>query len=87
MVFPSEGLTTQVLGPCKDRLYVATDPNKDDLVSDLQKLTADKSKQSNGDSYRMSLCVRKPTICVLTSSDTNQPVQSQKQARSLKFRI
>ena len=51
VVFPSEGLTTQVLGPCKDRLYVATDSNKDDLVSDLQKLTADKSKQS-GDSYQ-----------------------------------
>ena len=33
------------------------------------------------------LCVRKPTIWVPTRSDTNQPVQSQKQARSLKFRI
>ena len=28
-----------------------------------------------------------PTIWILTRSDTNQPVQSQKQARSLKFRI
>ena len=35
----------------------------------------------------MSLCVRKPTIWVPTRSDTNQPVQSQKQARSLKFWI
>ena len=35
----------------------------------------------------MSLWVRKPTIWVLTRSDTNWPVQSQKQARSLKFRI
>ena len=34
-----------------------------------------------------SLYVRKPTIWVLTRSDTNRPVQSQKQARSLKFRI
>ena len=49
VVFPSQGLTTQVLGPCKDRLYVATDDNKNDLVSDLQKLTADKSKQSRID--------------------------------------
>ena len=32
------------------------------------------------------LRVRKPSIWVLTRSDTNQPVQSQKQARSLKFR-
>ena len=29
--------------------------------------------------------MRKPTIWVLTRSDTNQPVQSQKIARSLKF--
>ena len=33
----------------------------------------------------MSLCMRKPTIWVLTRSDTNQPVQSQEQARCLKF--
>ena len=31
--------------------------------------------------------MRKPTIWVPTRSDTNKPVQSQKQARSLKFRI
>ena len=30
--------------------------------------------------------MRKPTICVLTGSDTNRPVQTQKTARSLKFR-
>ena len=35
----------------------------------------------------LSLCVRKPTIWVPTRSDINQPVQSQKQARSLKFPI
>ena len=35
----------------------------------------------------MSLCVRKPTVWVPTRSDTNWPVQSQEQARSLKFRI
>ena len=35
----------------------------------------------------MSLCVRKPTIWVPSRSDTNRPVQSQKQARSLKFWI
>ena len=35
----------------------------------------------------MSLCMRKPTIWVPTRSDTNQTVQSQKIARSLKFRM
>ena len=35
----------------------------------------------------LSLCVRKPTIWVPTTSDTNQPVQSQKMVRSLKFQI
>ena len=35
----------------------------------------------------MSLCMRKPTIWVPTRSDTNLPVQSQEQARSLKIRI
>ena len=33
----------------------------------------------------MSLCVKKPTKWVPTRSNTNQPVQSQKQARSLRF--
>ena len=37
--------------------------------------------------FYLSLCVRKPTIWVSTRSDTNQPVQSQKQARSSKFQI
>ena len=37
--------------------------------------------------YKMSLCVRKPTIWVPSRSGTNRPVQSQKQARSLKFWI
>ena len=37
--------------------------------------------------FNMSLCVRKPTIWVQTRSDTNQPVQSHKIARSLKFRM
>ena len=31
--------------------------------------------------------LRNPTIWVPTRSDTNRPVQSQKQARSLKFQI
>ena len=35
----------------------------------------------------LSLCLRKPTIWVPTRSDTNQPVQSQTQARSLIFWI
>ena len=35
----------------------------------------------------LSLCARKPAICVLTRSDTNRPVQSQNKARSLKFWI
>ena len=33
----------------------------------------------------MSLCMRKPTIWVSDQVDTNRPVQSQKQARFLKF--
>ena len=37
--------------------------------------------------WYMSLCMRKPTILVLTRSDTNRAVQSQKIARSLKFRM
>ena len=35
----------------------------------------------------LSLCMSKPTIWFQTRYDTNQAVQSQKQARSLKFRI
>ena len=35
----------------------------------------------------MSRLVRKPTMWLPNRSDTNQAVQSQKQARSLKFRI
>ena len=35
----------------------------------------------------MSLCTRKPTVWGLTRSDTDKAVESQKQARSLKFRI
>ena len=35
----------------------------------------------------MSLGVRKQTIWVLTGSDTNKPIQSKMQARSLKFGI
>ena len=35
----------------------------------------------------MSRLVRKPTMWFPNTSDTNQAVQSQKQARSLKFRI
>ena len=33
----------------------------------------------------MSLCMRKPTIWVLTRSDTNRAVHSQKMVRGLKF--
>ena len=35
----------------------------------------------------LSLCVRKPTICVPTRSNTNRAVQSQKMARGWKFWI
>ena len=35
----------------------------------------------------MSRLVRKPTMWFPNRSDTNRPVQSQKQVRSLKFRI
>ena len=37
--------------------------------------------------YNLTLCVRKPTTWVPTRSDTNQPVQSQKQARSLNIQF
>ena len=37
--------------------------------------------------HYMSLCMRKPTIWVLTRSDTNRAVQPQKIVRSLKFWI
>ena len=37
--------------------------------------------------YEMSHLVRKPTMWFTDRSDTNQAVWSQKQARSLKFRI
>ena len=35
----------------------------------------------------LSLCMRKPTVWVPTRFNTNQPVQSQEIARSLKFRM
>ena len=35
----------------------------------------------------LSMCMRKPTIWIPTRLDTNRPVQSQKQARRLRFRI
>ena len=35
----------------------------------------------------MSMCVRKPTICVPTWSDTNRAVQSPKMVRGFKFWI
>ena len=41
----------------------------------------------HSDVTEINLCVRKPTIWLPTRSDTNRPVQSQKQARFLKFRI
>ena len=40
-----------------------------------------------GFQINLSLCVRKPTIWVSTTSDTNRAVQSQKMVRSLKVQI
>ena len=40
---------------------------------------------THGNCKILSLCVRKQTIWVPTRSDTNRAVQSQKQARGLKF--
>ena len=37
--------------------------------------------------YKLNLCMRKPTIWVLTMSDTNWAVQSQKMDRGWKFWI
>ena len=45
------------------------------------------SWKSDDTANNMSLCVRKPTIWVSTRSDTNRPVQSQKNAGCLKFCI
>ena len=42
-------------------------------------------KEVGGD--KINFCMSKPFFGVPTRSDTNQPVQSQKKARSLKFRI
>ena len=46
-----------------------------------------KTKDSLSPDKILNLCVTKPTIWVPTRSDTNWAVQSQKTARSLKFRI
>ena len=54
------------------------------LSNRLEKLTF---KYGVSKKAYLSLCVRKPTIWVPTRSDTNQAVQLQKQARSLKFWI
>ena len=40
-----------------------------------------------GNAFDESACLRKPTMWFPNRSDTNRPVQAQKQARSLKFRI
>ena len=50
-----------------------------------QPLQSQKAKRF--ESLDLSLCVRKPTIWVLTRSDTNQAVESQKMARGWKFWI
>ena len=35
----------------------------------------------------LNLCMRKPTICVSKQVNKNRPVQSQKQSRTLRFRV
>ena len=44
---------------------------------------------NNGNFYpwHLSLYMREPTICVSEQVDTTPPVQSQKQARTLKFPV
>ena len=51
----------------------------------MSMLTHNVTQQRHGN--QLCLCMRKPTIWVPTRSDTNQAIQSQKQARSLKFQI
>ena len=43
--------------------------------------------QKSDSQKNLSLCMRKQTIWVLTTSDTNRAVQSQKKVRSMKFQI
>ena len=58
--------------------------NPEDRFSRVEAQT-DTCRKMPEDVYTMSLCVTKPTIWVPTRSNTNQTVQSQKIARSLKF--
>ena len=54
---------------------------------DIACLTHDENKDNNERKNSLSHLVDKPTMWFPNRSDTNRPVQSQKQARSLKFRI
>ena len=51
------------------------------------KLAIAKRRTHENCTYVLSMCMRKPTIWVLTRSNTNQPVQSQNIDRGLKFWI
>ena len=45
----------------------------------------EKKEGGTGTVNQLSLCLRKPTICVPTRSDTNRSVKAQKMVRGWKF--
>ena len=73
-----------------DIAYFPYSLTADGLVKDISTVVSMKVidvdvLQKTYASKYLSLCMRKPTIWVPTRSDTNWAVQSQKQARGLKF--
>ena len=58
-----------------------------DLVRNREDRFSHEAAHCNARQSELSRLVGKPTMWFPNRSDTNQPVQSQKRARSLKFRI
>ena len=74
--------------PCPAGTY-NNETGRDD-VTDCSPCSVGQYCEGTGNSvpdggYYLSRLVGKPTMWFLTRSDTNRPVQAQKQARSLKF--
>ena len=72
--------------------FLETEGTTTDLEEDCRERIADLQGKEcvilvAGTVYKMSRLVGKPTMWFPNRSDTNQPVQTQKRARSLKFRI
>ena len=64
-----------------------TDKEVDDMLKEADSNNDGKIDYSGQLNILMSRLVGKPTMWFPNRSDTNRPVQSQKMARSLKFRI